>query len=187
MDDSDNFSLQYTLADACELGNTSIEPIESGDVTLLSHHNILHGTFDGIRHLLGDDSFSPPRNSVESVESGENKFMTPHNVSSLSDMNGRMMESQHWAKDSDDSTWTTPPLMIPRGQHHRKSLFISRIQDKSRETPPRSNITGTPKRGATSPARGQKTLIKQQKLPPQAEKNVQITPVRDFLENLSTK
>ena len=172
VDDNDNFSPLHTQADACKLRNTSTEPVESGDHTLLSPHNILHETFDDIRHLLDDDSFSPPRNAVESVESGECKFMTPRNVS---DPNGRA--SQHWADDSDDSTWTTPPQEPVHPSDTRQS----------RETPPRSDITGTPKRGATSPARGQNTPIKQQKLPSQVEKNVQITPVRDFFENLSTK
>ena len=170
--DKDNFSPLHTHTDACKLRNTSTELVESRDHILLSPHNILHETFDDIRHLLDDDSFSPPRNDVESVESGESKFMTPRNVSDLS---GRV--SQHWADDSDDSTWTTPPQEPVHQSDTRQS----------RETPPRSDITGTPKRGATSPPRGQKTPIKQQKLPSQVEKNVQITPVRNFFENLSTK
>ena len=185
MDGNDGFSPLCIQANAYELRNTSTESVESKDYTLLSPHNVLHETFDDIRHLLDDDdSFSPPSTYAEPNESGESKFITPHNVSSLSDLTGRRGKdvrstervSQLWADDSCDSTWTTPP-QEPDHQPDTRQI---------RETSPRSDITRTPKRGATSPSPGLKTPVKQQKLPPQVERNVQITPVRDFFQNLST-
>ena len=184
MDDNDSLSPLCIQANAHELRNTSTESVQSGDYTLLSPHNVLHETFDDIRHLDVDDSFSPPSTYAEPNDSGESKFMTPNNVSSLSHLTGRRSKdvrstervSQHWEDDSCDSTWTTPP-QEPDHQPDARQI---------RETSPRSDITGTPKRGATSPAPGLKTPVKQQKLPPQVEKNVQITPVRDFFQNLST-
>ena len=176
VDENDSFSPLCIQANSCDLRNTSTESVESGDYTLLSPHNVLHETFDDIRHLLDDDdSFGPPYTYSEPDESGEGKFMTPHNVSSLSDLTGRRDKdvrstetvSQHWADDSDDSTWITPP----QEPYHQSDTRL---------------ITGTPKRGATSPEPGLKTPVKQQKLPPEVEKNVQITPVRDFFQNLST-
>ena len=185
MDDNDSYSPLCIQANAYELRNTSTESVQSGDYTLLSPHNVLHETFDDIRHLLdNDDSFSPPSTYAEPNESGESKFMTPNNVSSLSDPTGRRGKdvrstervSQHWADDSCDSTWSIPP-QEPDHQSDTRQI---------RETLPRSDITGTPKRGATSPSPELKTPVKQQKLPPQVEKNVQITPVRDFFQNLAT-